>query len=183
MVAVCKAVERKSSRPQVDPATPNVDVASGSARTLSAFAGGLVPPAGEAIMKGKNNPFLLTLPLLWLMSTANAQTFQLLHTFEGTDGLGPGALTIDSAGNLYGAAVWGGIHNCSSPGQSGCGTIFELSKSNWAFKLLYQFQSNTDGWSPNSPLTRWGRRQSLRHHPRWRNRRWLGHCLPPASYV
>ncbi len=101
----------------------------------------------------KRTSVVVVTALLWLASAANAQNFQVLHTFEGTDGLGPGALTVDSAGNLYGSAVWGGIHNCSSPGQSGCGTIFELSNSNWAFKLLYQFQSNTDGWSPNSPLT------------------------------
>ena len=86
---------------------------------------------------------------------ANAQTFQLLHTFEGPDGIGPGALAIDGAGKLYGSAVRGGIHNCSSPGQSGCGTIFELSPENsqWVFESLYQFKSNTDGWSPNAPLT------------------------------
>ena len=28
-----------------------------------------------------------------------------------------------------------------------------MQNSNWAFKTLYQFQSRTDGWSPNSPLT------------------------------
>ncbi len=106
-------------------------------------------------MKAKFTLILAVLAvLLAVMSPANAQTFQLLHTFEGTDGLAPGALTFDSAGNLYGATVEGGIQNCPVPNNAGCGTIFELLKnSNWAFKTLYQFQSRADGWSPNSPLT------------------------------
>jgi len=91
--------------------------------------------------------------LLMLTTPANAQTFQLLHTFEGTDGRASGALTLDGAGNLYGAAAEGGIKNCPAPNNAGCGTVFELQNSNWNFKTLYQFQSRTDGWSPNSPLT------------------------------
>ena len=92
--------------------------------------------------------------LLALALSSNAQNLQLLHTFEGGDGLAPGALTLDSAGNLYGAAAEGGIQNCPVPNRAGCGTIFELlQSSNWAFKTLYQFQSRTDGWAPNSPLT------------------------------
>jgi uncharacterized repeat protein (TIGR03803 family) len=93
--------------------------------------------------------------LLALVPTANAQTLQVLHTFEGTDGFNPGALAIDQAGNLYGATVDGGINNCSSPGEVGCGTLFELRNSNgtFTFSTLYEFQSNTDGWSPNTPLT------------------------------
>jgi len=93
--------------------------------------------------------------LLALAPSANAQSFHLLHTFEGTDGARPGALAMDPAGNLYGSTSIGGLRNCANPGNSGCGTVFELSKKNssWAFATLYQFQSYADGWSPNSPLT------------------------------
>ena len=83
----------------------------------------------------------------------SAQSFQLLHTFEGTDGIAPGALVMDQAGNLYGSAAEGGIINCSVPGNIGCGTIFKLTNGTSAFSTLYQFQSNADGWTPNSPLT------------------------------
>jgi len=91
--------------------------------------------------------------LLALASQVCAQNFQVLHTFEGADGVGPGALTMDPAGNLYGATYEGGILNCSP--YPGCGTVFQLSKqnSNWVFTTLYKFQSKTDGWSPNLPLT------------------------------
>ena len=90
--------------------------------------------------------------LLALACFAQSQTFQVLHTFEGTDGISPGALVMDSGGNLYGTAGRGGINNCST---FGCGTVFELSstQSSWSFSTLYKFQSETDGWSPASPLT------------------------------
>jgi uncharacterized repeat protein (TIGR03803 family) len=106
-------------------------------------------------MKSRCALNLMLLAVLFVLALpTQAQTFQLLHTFEGTDGLAPGALTFDGGGNLYGATVEGGIQNCPVPGNAGCGTIFELVKnSNWASKTLYQFQSRTDGWSPNSPLT------------------------------
>ena len=87
-----------------------------------------------------------------LTYAAHAQTFQVLHTFEGSDGMAPGALVMDSSGNLYGTASAGGIKNCSS---FGCGTVFELSASHsgWTFRTLYEFQSRADGWAPAAPLT------------------------------
>jgi len=90
--------------------------------------------------------------LLTLIYAAHTQSFQILHTFEGPDGISPGALIIDSGGNLYGTASRGGIDNCST---FGCGTIFELSpsQSGWSFATLYKFQSVADGWNPASPLT------------------------------
>lgn len=105
-------------------------------------------------MKTKIASNLMVIAVLFALAPSiHAQTFQVLHTFEGTDGIGPGALTFDLAGNLYGASWEGGIQNCPAPNK-GCGTLFELSKgSAWTFKSLYQFQSRADGWSPNSPLT------------------------------
>lgn len=90
--------------------------------------------------------------LLTLTCVAQTQTFQVLHTFEGSDGISPGALVIDSGGNLYGSAALGGIDNCN---RVGCGTVFELSQSQsgWSFATLYEFQSKTDGYNPASPLT------------------------------
>src|SRR5262249_2442788 len=97
---------------------------------------------------------LMPLAVLFvLVPSINAQTFQILYTFHGPDGMAPGALTMDQAGNLYGSTALGGVRNCSAPNNSGCGTAFELSHSTWSFKTIYQFQSNADGWSPNSPLT------------------------------
>jgi uncharacterized repeat protein (TIGR03803 family) len=83
---------------------------------------------------------------------AQAQTFQLLHTFTGgLDGASPQAgLTVDRAGNLYGTAYQGGILTCNSPW--GCGEIYRLKQvgSNWTFSPLYSFTWGTDGKWPAS---------------------------------
>jgi len=52
---------------------------------------------------------------------------KVLHNFSGsTDGNDPqSGLIIDSAGNLYGTARWGGDLSCNPP--SGCGTVFKLA--------------------------------------------------------
>ncbi len=96
--------------------------------------------------------FYLFSVLLALTYAAQAQTFQVLHTFEGPDGTSSGALVVDSQGNLYGTASQGGINNCNT---FGCGTVFELSpsQSGWSFATLYKFQSKTEGWNPAAPLT------------------------------
>jgi uncharacterized repeat protein (TIGR03803 family) len=83
-------------------------------------------------------------------SEAQAQTFQVLHTFtNGDDGGSPAVgLTMDRAGNLYGTAQYGGTGNCTGGGSNipGCGTVFKLSHrgSGWTFTPLYSFQ----GWNP-----------------------------------
>jgi uncharacterized repeat protein (TIGR03803 family) len=55
----------------------------------------------------------------------HAQTFKVLHTFDGANGALPLAqLTRDAAGNLYGTTSEGGKGVCSN---YGCGTAFELN--------------------------------------------------------
>lgn len=60
-------------------------------------------------------------------SSAQAQTYTVLHTFAGApkDGQWPlGILVRDAAGNLYGTTQEGGSGTC---GQLSCGTVFELT--------------------------------------------------------
>jgi len=76
---------------------------------------------------------------------------RVVHRFNGKDGFQPvGGLTIDAAGNLYGAALYGGTGPCE---PWGCGTIFELTPGTnnaWTFKTLHFFNSK-DGYFAISP--------------------------------
>jgi uncharacterized repeat protein (TIGR03803 family) len=71
---------------------------------------------------------------------AGAQTFKVLHSFNGAgDGANPLAgVTRDAAGNLYGTASTGGAKNC--------GTVYRLTSSG-TYSLLYNFQGQSWGQS------------------------------------
>ena len=74
---------------------------------------------------------------------AQAQTYNVIHSFTGgSDGGGPLGVAIDRAGNLYGAASYGG--------SSSAGVIFKLkqSGSSWVLSPLYSFEAGTDGFDP-----------------------------------
>lgn len=93
-------------------------------------------------------------------SEAQAQTFQVLHTFTGgDDGASPVVgLTMDRAGNLYGTAQYGGTGQCIGGASTpGCGTVFKLTRkgSGWTFATLYSFQgwNAVDGAYPFSRVT------------------------------
>jgi uncharacterized repeat protein (TIGR03803 family) len=78
-------------------------------------------------------------------STAEAQTFTILHIFtgQGDGGMPYAGLTIDRAGNFYGT---------SSTGGARYGTAFKLrhSGSNWVLSTLYAFQGGNDGGYPKA---------------------------------
>ncbi len=88
---------------------------------------------------------------------AQAQTFQVLHTFTGKlDGANPegAGLTMDRAGNLYGAAAFGGLETEACSYFGSCGTVYKLSRkgSGWVFNTLYLFTGGADGNSPDTPI-------------------------------
>src|SRR5580704_17794308 len=76
-------------------------------------------------------------------------TEKILHSFQsGKDGYFPwGDLTVDSAGNLYGATEYGGGYgSCNAPYYQYCGTVFKLSPpktkgGKWREQVLYAFRS------------------------------------------
>ena len=82
------------------------------------------------------------------MPAAEAQTFQVLHTFSaGADGADPIAgLTIDGSGNLYGTAESGGI-GCT---DFGCGTVYKVVRrgATWLTTPIYSFAGAPDGANP-----------------------------------
>lgn len=82
----------------------------------------------------------------------------VLHHFEGADGATPfGGLTMDPSGTLYGTTQAGGETSdlCGTPGQSGCGLVFQLApgtgNSPWKYSILHKF-SGTDGGNSQSTL-------------------------------
>jgi len=84
--------------------------------------------------------------------SAQAQTYQLIHDFSGSDGAHPSALVMDAAGHLYGATQNGGT---GSACQGGCGVVFRLthSGSGWVESPLYSFTGCSDGAVPSAGLT------------------------------
>ena len=75
-------------------------------------------------------------------------TESILHTFQGNnDGEYPsGTLAIDSAGDLYGTTMSGGLDTA--------GTVYELANSGsaYTYSQIYFFQSYPDGASPQAGL-------------------------------
>ena len=74
------------------------------------------------------------------MMAAQAQTYQVLHSFTGYgDGSVPEAgVTLDGAGNLYGTTFQGSVFKLSHAG------------SGWVLSTLYRFQGGSDGARPAS---------------------------------
>jgi uncharacterized repeat protein (TIGR03803 family) len=74
--------------------------------------------------------------------TANGWSETVLHSFSGSDGAYPWAdVTLDAAGNVYGATIAGGAY--------GQGAVFELyaSHGSWTETVLYSFRGGTHhGW-------------------------------------
>jgi uncharacterized repeat protein (TIGR03803 family) len=74
-----------------------------------------------------------------------AQTFTVLHIFQGPDGAQPSVLVQDSSGNLYGTTAFGGA--------SGLGTLYKLAKKVPNKQtVLYSFGGQADGENPYGVL-------------------------------
>jgi uncharacterized repeat protein (TIGR03803 family) len=102
---------------------------------------------GHPAMRLFANAAIVTILVLLAMtmgSTAQAQSFTVLHSFgSGNDGASvSNGLTLDAAGNIYGATFAGGTN--------GLGTIFTLDVSG-AETILYNF-TGADGAAPNGGL-------------------------------
>jgi uncharacterized repeat protein (TIGR03803 family) len=87
------------------------------------------------------------LSVVWALAFAGAmqaQSFKVVHTFNGTDGAYPEAqLVQDTAGNSYGTTF--------DRGASGYGTVFKTSPAGKTV-VLYNFGGPPDGANPAGPL-------------------------------
>ncbi len=76
------------------------------------------------------------------------QTYQVLYTFpDGYGGNPSGTLVMDSEGNIYGTAPYGGTE-CYLSTDHGCGIVFELSAQSggayYTYSTLHTFCENYD---------------------------------------
>ena len=77
---------------------------------------------------------------------ARAQTFNLIHTFQGgNDGAYPQAGLIDLNGELYGTTAGGGASNR--------GTVFKITVGTGMEQVIYAFENGGDGAQPLANLT------------------------------
>jgi uncharacterized repeat protein (TIGR03803 family) len=121
---------------------------------------GADPWFGSLILDGAGNLYGTTLQggaynvgvVFELMPTGNGNwTEAVLHSFnlDGTDGYSPiSSVTLDVAGNLYGATNAGG--------SNGAGTVYKLTPTgdgSWTETVLHNFGIGTDGALPSSGLT------------------------------
>ena len=93
----------------------------------------------------------LILLLVTLTPLLRAQTFTVLHDFTGGDDGGApwSGLTPGPHGNFYGT-TWSGGQRSSDCVDSGCGTLFQLSKSGsgWDYSVIHTFLGGSDGAGP-----------------------------------
>jgi uncharacterized repeat protein (TIGR03803 family) len=85
--------------------------------------------------------------LLWAGAAVAlpAQTFNVLHTFDGMDGDGSNALVQGADGNFYGTTFEGGANAACYSGST-CGTVFKITPSG-TLTTMHSFNS-TDGATP-----------------------------------
>lgn len=118
-----------------------------SASLIADRAGNLY---GTAVLGGDLNCSISSPPpgcgTIFKVSPTGQET--VLHTFTGgADGAWPSAaLVMDSAGNLYGTAVFGGNLNCQAGDGFGCGTVFKIDTGG-NFSVLHTF-TGSDGAYP-----------------------------------
>ena len=94
---------------------------------------------------------LTVLSCLFASPQAQAQTLTVLHSFGGPEGENPTfGLVRDSAGNLYGTTVYGGIlGKCDN--ELGGGVVYKVEPSGNT-TALHDFNEGPDGCFPSSTL-------------------------------
>jgi len=101
----------------------------------------------------KSNPYLGCGTIFELSPSEGGNwTESVLYPFQGKrDGAYPNSgVILDSGGNLYGTAEFGGAYglaNCAGSGP-GCGVVFELSpngQGGWTYTSLHMFRGTVNG--------------------------------------
>ena len=81
---------------------------------------------------------------LALIGQATAQTFTVVHTLTGPEGISPWGGLLQSSNALYGSTMGGGY--------TGGGTLFKINTDGSGFTNIHHLDPQSDGWGPHSPL-------------------------------
>jgi uncharacterized repeat protein (TIGR03803 family) len=82
------------------------------------------------------------------LDTSGKET--VLYRFSGkADGQYPFPVILDTAGNIYGATLWGGNPDCD--GYGACGVVYKLDTTG-TLTVLHTFQGGSDGTNPDDAL-------------------------------
>src|SRR4030088_1395212 len=101
-------------------------------------------PGVRQRMAGAALALAIMLMAVAAITSAQGQTYSVLHTFTGPDGASPAAgVTLDTQGNLFGTTLYGGASND--------GTVFKLDKTGKE-TVLHSFTLTSDGAFPGGPL-------------------------------
>jgi uncharacterized repeat protein (TIGR03803 family) len=100
---------------------------------------------GSSLLRG----LAIAALLLCVQLPASAQTWTVIHTFNGLDGGSGTGVTLDAAGNLYGTTYGAG-----RGGIPRYGTVFKLTHmgTGWVYTRLHFFNA-FDGYGPGSRVT------------------------------
>ncbi len=86
----------------------------------------------------------IAISLIMAAPVAQAQTYTVLHNFNGSDGRYPtSTLILDRAGNLYGTTEYGGDNNS--------GVVFQLKHTpsgGWIYTPVHLFNGTSNGGNP-----------------------------------
>jgi uncharacterized repeat protein (TIGR03803 family) len=81
---------------------------------------------------------------------------RVLYSLNGNEEWPQGVPALDTAGNLYGALLYGGIQSNGCHGVP-CGAVFQLkpgANGRWTYKVVHSFNNNgKDGFWPSAGLT------------------------------
>jgi uncharacterized repeat protein (TIGR03803 family) len=119
---------------------------------LHSFAGGNdgASPMAGVVFDASGNLYGTTayggLGFGTVFKVSKAGTETVLYRFKaGADGEAPdGDLLLDSKENVYGTTFFGGAYGGGCVSESGCGTVFKVSKAGKE-TVLYRFKGHPDG--------------------------------------
>jgi len=92
----------------------------------------------EILREDRATALLLSFGIFVAALTAQGQTLEVLHSFEGSDGWRPGGLVQASNGDFYGITARGGAFNR--------GTVFKIT-TNGALTVLVSFDQTNGSYS------------------------------------